>query len=169
MILLDSFTGIIHNVFISERSTLTIHFMRACRGSRLASARSFIFSVPPSAPQERISSPPTAGISSCPTGRISSAKRISFPNTPNITQPASIGKQDHLFSAKIERISQLGCERISTCGGENFCCAERISPIGEILHSCARNFLEIKQFVCLTCGFRKHKIDSIPKENFLKL
>ena len=161
MILLDSSTGIIHNVSSSERSTLTIHFMRACRGSRLASARSFIFSVPPSAPQERISS--------CPTGRISSAKRISFPNTPNITQPASIGKQDHLFSAKIERISQLGCERISTCGGENFCCAERISPIGEILHSCARNFLEIKQFVCLTCGFRKHKIDSIPKENFLKL
>ena len=45
MILLDSSTGIIHNVFSSERSTLTIHFMRACRGSRLASARSFIFSV----------------------------------------------------------------------------------------------------------------------------
>ena len=43
MILLDSSTGIIHNVSSSERSTLTIHFMRACRGSRLASARSFIF------------------------------------------------------------------------------------------------------------------------------
>ena len=55
MILLDSSTGIIHNVSSSERSTLAIHFMRACRGSRLASARSFI-SVPPSAPQERISS-----------------------------------------------------------------------------------------------------------------
>ena len=42
MLLLDSSTGIIHNVSSSERSTLTIHFMRACRGSRLASARSFI-------------------------------------------------------------------------------------------------------------------------------
>ena len=47
MILLDSSTGIIHNVSSSERSTLTIHFMRACRGSRLASARCFI-SVPQS-------------------------------------------------------------------------------------------------------------------------
>ena len=47
MILLDSSTGIIHNVSSSDRSTLTIHFMRACRGSRLASARCFI-SVPQS-------------------------------------------------------------------------------------------------------------------------
>ena len=34
--------------------------------------------------------------------------RISFPNTPNLPQPASIGKKNHLFSAKIERISPFG-------------------------------------------------------------
>ena len=67
----------------------------------------------PSPTEGRISSPLAAGISSCPLGRISSAKRISFPDFTIITQPANIGKQNHLFSAKIERISLLGCERIS--------------------------------------------------------
>ena len=69
MILLDSFTGIIHNVSSSERSTLTIHFMRACRGSRLASARSFIFSVPPQSDRRSDFVPAVGGDFVLPTGQ----------------------------------------------------------------------------------------------------
>ena len=101
------------------------------RGALLAN-----FSLPPSAPQERISSPPTAGISSCPPGRISSAKRISFSDFPNITQLASIGRH-------VPWISSIFCENrenFATRLRENFHQWWREFPLRGENFACRRDF-----------------------------